>query len=423
MIALPIPRIVVDDHSTREGSPSIGVILGIVVHPSSTLTAPMPSSPRPLAPATLAVHGGRAPLAPTDPVAPALSQSVNYVQEIGGGELRYTRYGNTPNAGAVERRIAALEGADACVVLASGMGATACAMMALLRPGDHLLASAWIYGGTRQLFCDEFARLGIHVTLVDPAKPRTWRTGLRGETRAIFVESPVNPSCRVVDLKPISQLAKRHGVALVVDSTFASPINFRALEHGADVVINSTTKFLNGHHDALGGAVSGTTSFVDEVRRKMIVWGPAPDPFACWLLERGIRTLDVRVQRGNESAARIAEWCEAHPAVKRVHYPGLASHPDHELARRTLRGFGAMLAIELADGDAAERFLRRLRLVTHAASLGGVDTLVSEPRFTSHAHLTAAERRALGVPDGFLRLSVGVESADDLIADLAQALA
>ena len=384
----------------------------------------MSSSRRPLAPATLAVHGGRPPLAASDPVAPALSQGVNYVQEIGGGgELRYTRYGNTPNANAVERRIAALEGAEACVVLASGMGATACAMLALLRPGDHLLASAWIYGGTRQLFCDEFARLGIAVTLVDPAKPRTWRTGLRRETRAIFVESPVNPTCRVVDLEPIAQLARRHGVALVVDSTFASPINFRALEHGADVVINSTTKFLNGHHDALGGAVSGTASYVDEVRRKMVVWGPAPDPFACWLLERGIRTLDVRVQRGNESAARLAEWCAAHPAVRRVHYPGLPAHPDHELARRTLRGFGAMLAIELGDADAGERVLRRLQLITHAPSLGGVDTLVSEPRFTSHAHLTAEERATLGVPDGFLRLSVGVESADDLIADLAQALA
>lgn len=384
----------------------------------------MSQSPRPLDPATLAVHGGRPPLAASDPVAGALSQSVNYVQEIGGGgELRYTRYGNTPNANAVERRIAALEGAEACVVLASGMGATACAMLALLRPGDHLLASEWIYGGTRQLFCDELARLGVAVTLVDPSKPRTWRTGLRRETRAIFVESPVNPTCRVVDLEPIGQLARRHGVALVVDSTFASPINFRALEHGADVVINSTTKFLNGHHDALGGAVSGTASYIDEVRRKMVVWGPAPDPFACWLLERGIRTLDVRVQRGNESAARIAGWCARQPAIRRVHYPGLPTHPDHALARRTLRGFGAMLAIELADGDAAERVLRRLQLVTHAPSLGGVDTLVSEPRHTSHAHLTAAERAALGVPDGFLRLSVGVESADDLIADLAQALA
>ena len=385
----------------------------------------MSDLPRALDPATLAVHGGRAPLAPDDPVAGPLVQSVNYAQAVGGaGGPRYTRYGNTPNAETVQRRIAALEGAEACVVLASGMAATACAMLALLRPGDHLLASQWLYGGTRTLFCGEFARLGIHVTLVDPTDTRAWRSALRKETRAIFVESPVNPSCRVLDLRPLSELARRAGLALVVDSTFASPINFRALDHGADVVINSTTKFLNGHHDALGGAVSGAAAYVDEVRAKMIVWGPAPDPFACWMLERGLKTLDVRVRRGNESAQRIAEWCAAHPAVRQVHYPGLPTHPDHAVARATLRGFGAMLALELVGGaPAAERFLGRLELIIHASSLGGVETLVSEPRNTSHAHLTAEERAAVGLPDGFVRVSVGVESADDLIADLEQALA
>jgi cystathionine beta-lyase/cystathionine gamma-synthase len=384
-----------------------------------------PDTARPLDLATVAVHGGREPHAPGDPVAPALSQGVNHVQAVGSpDEVLYTRYGNGPNAVLVQRRIAALEGAEASVVLASGMAATACAMLALLQPGDHLLASAWIYGGTRQLFCEEFARMGVSVTLVDPSKPRGWRTALRKETRAIFVESPVNPTCRVVDLAPISQLAQRHGIALVVDSTFASPIGFRALEHGADVVINSTTKFLNGHHDVLGGAVSGTASYVEEVRRKMVVWGPAPDPFACWLLERGLKTLALRVERGTANAGRIAAWCAAHPAVRRVHYPGLPDHPDHAIATRTLRGFGAMLALELeGGGEAATGFLRRLQLVTHAASLGGVDTLVSEPRFTSHAHLTPAQRAEAGLPDGFLRISVGIEAADDLIADLAQALA
>jgi len=218
-------------------------------------------------------------------------------------------------------------------------------------------------------------------------------------------------------------LTQGEGIALVVDSTFASPVNFRPLEHGADVVIASTTKFLNGHHDVLGGAVMGTAPYVEEVRQKMIVWGQAPDPFACWLLERGMKTLDVRVKRGNENAMRIAEWCETHPAVARVHYPGLASHPDHAIARETLDGFGAMLAIELVGGgEAADRFLRRLRLVAHATSLGGVDTLVSEPRYTSHAHLSAEQRAAVGIPDGFLRFSVGIEDADDLIADLAHAL-
>jgi cystathionine beta-lyase/cystathionine gamma-synthase len=374
--------------------------------------------------ATLVVHGGRAPAAVDDPVASPLFQGVNFVQEVGTDDgLRYTRYGNAPNAEVVQRRLAALEGAEAALVLASGMGATACAMLALLRPGDHLLASAWIYGGTHRLLTAELAAMGVEVTLVEPTETRRWRKQLRKETRAIFVESPVNPTCRVLDLRPISLLTHEHGIALVVDSTFASPINFRPLEHGADVVIASTTKFLNGHHDVLGGAVMGTAPFVEEVRRKMVVWGQAPDPFACWLLERGLKTLDVRVRRANENALRVAEWCAEHPAVRAVHYPGLETHPDYATACETLDGFGAMLAIELASGgEAADRFLRRLRLVTHAPSLGGVDTLVSEPRYNSHAHLSAEQRAAIGIPDGFLRFSIGIEDADDIIADLDAAL-
>jgi cystathionine beta-lyase/cystathionine gamma-synthase len=384
----------------------------------------MPPKSRARGLGTVAVHGGVSERDADAPVAQPLFQSVNYVQEIGTGEgLRYTRYGNSPNAETVQRRLAAFEGAEAGLALSSGMGATACAMLALLRPGDHLLASSWIYGGTHRLFTEEFAAMGIQVTLVDPLQQRVWRKRMKKETRALFVESPVNPTCRVLDMRPLSLLAKEEGLALVVDSTFASPVNFRPIEHGADVVIHSTTKFLNGHHDVLGGAVMGTAQYVEEVRQKMIVWGQAPDPFACWLLERGMKTLDVRVRRANENAQRIAEWCEGRKEFKRVHYPGLASHPDHDIARATLDGFGAMLAIELAGGGkAADRFLRRLQLVTHATSLGGVDTLVSEPRYSSHAHMTSEARAAIGIPDGFLRVSVGIEDADDLVADVEQAL-
>jgi cystathionine beta-lyase/cystathionine gamma-synthase len=373
---------------------------------------------------TAAVHGGRDGHDVDSPVVNPIFQSVNFVQEVGTGEgLRYPRYGTNPNAEILHRRLAALEGTEAALVLASGMGATACAMLALLRPGDHLLASQWIYGGTHQLFTQEFERIGIEVTLVDPTEQRGWRKRLRKHTRAIFVETPVNPSCRVLDLKPISYLAHEVGLALVVDSTFASPVNFRPVEHGADVVIHSATKFLNGHHDVLSGAVMGTTSYIEEVRQKMIVWGQAPDPFACWLLERGLKTLDVRVRRQNENALRLAQWCSERPEFTRVHYPGLPSHPDHEIARNSLDGFGGMMAVELAGGgDAAERFISRLKIITHAPSLGGVDTLVSEPRFTSHAMLTPAERAAVGLPDGFVRVSVGIEDADDLIADMTQAL-
>jgi cystathionine beta-lyase/cystathionine gamma-synthase len=233
----------------------------------------------------------------------------------------------------------------------------------------------------------------------------------------------VNPTCRVLDLRPVSILTKEIGLALVVDSTFASPVNFRPLEHGADVVIHSTTKYLNGHHDVLGGAVLGTVPYIEEVRQKMMVWGQAADPFACWLLERGLKTLDVRVRRQNENAMRVARWASERKEVRRVHYPGLENHPDHTVAKQTLDGYGGMLALELSGGGrAADKFIRRLKLFTHAPSLGGVDSLVSEPRYTSHASLTSEERARLGVPDGFMRLSLGIEDADDLIADLEHAL-
>jgi cystathionine beta-lyase/cystathionine gamma-synthase len=383
---------------------------------------------RPLDLATLAIHGGKDAIPPApgvpDPVATPLYQSVNYTQPFGTAEgLLYPRYGNTPNAEVVQRRLALLEGSEAALVLASGMGATACALISLLRPGDHLLASSWIYGGTRRLLTEEFERLGIAVTLVDPTETRVWRKRLRKETRVIFVETPVNPTCRVLDLRPISLLTKELGLALVVDSTFASPINFRPIAHGTDVVIQSTTKFLNGHHDAVGGAVMGSAPVIDEVREKMQMWGQAPDPFACWLLDRGLKTLDVRVRRQNDTAMAIAEWASARKEVARVSYPGLPSHPDHEIAKHQMDGFGGMLGIELTGGGrAADRFLRKLELWRHTGSLGGVDSLISEPRYVSHAHLTPEQRAAVGVPDGFLRLAVGLEAPADLVADLEQAL-
>jgi len=373
---------------------------------------------------TLVVHAGTPAHESDTPVVHPLFQSVNFNQEIGTGEgLRYPRYGNSPNAEIVQERVAALEGAESAVLLASGMGAVACALLALLRPGDHLLASGAIYGGVSRLLSTEFATFGIDVTLIDPMETRIWRKRLRKTTRAIFLETPVNPTCRVIDLRPVSYITKELGIALVVDSTFASPVNLRPLEHGADVVIHSATKYLNGHHDVLAGVVCGTASYVEEVRQKMMVWGQAPDPFAAWLLERGLKTLDIRVARQNDNALRIAEWCATNSAIGKVHYSGLPDHPDHEVAKSMMNGFGGMMAIELAGGaDAATRFLQRIKVFRHAPSLGGVDSVISEPRFTSHAHLSAAERARVGIPDGFLRLSVGIESAKDLIADIEQAL-
>jgi len=353
-----------------------------------------------------------------------LVQSVNYVQEPGTSEgLFYTRYGNTPNAERVQKRLALLEGAEAALVLSSGMGATACAMLALLRPGDHLISSSWIYGGTRKLFTEDLVGMGIEVSFVNPLEPRAWRKGLKKNTRVIFLESPVNPTCRVLELGSLQSLAHAQGIALVVDSTFASPVNFRPIEHGVDVVIHSATKYLNGHHDILAGVVCGNEPLIDEVRRKMMVWGQAPDPFACWLLERGLKTLDVRVKRQNESAMRVAEWCSTRAEIAKVHYPGLPDHPDHEIAKSILDGFGGMIGIELKGGGSATlKFVRKLQLFAYAASLGGVDSLVIEPRYSSHEHMTPEERQRIGIPDGFLRVSIGLEDAEDLIADIEQAL-
>lgn len=383
----------------------------------------MNSKPGEMGISTIAVHAGATHGSPGDAVAPSLNQSVSFVMDTGTTDQMYTRYGNTPNAEIVQKRLALLEGAEAALVLSSGMGATTCALLALLRPGDHLISSSWIYGGTHTLLTRELTAMGIEVSFVDPLEPRGWRQALKKNTRAIFLESPVNPTCRVLELSSLQMIARSEGIALVMDSTLASPVNLRPIEHGIDVVIHSATKYLNGHHDILAGAVMGTTEFVDEVKQKMIVFGQAPDPFACWLLERGLKTIEVRVQRQNENALRLAQWCEGRKEISRVHYSGLPSHPDHAIAKSMMRGFGGMMAIELAaGGDAAEGFIRKLRLFTHASSLGGVDSLVSEPRFTSHARLTSEERAAIGIPDGFLRLSIGIENVEDLIADIEQAL-
>ena len=380
---------------------------------------------RKLRPGTITIHGDGPRHEPGTPVAPPVIQSSTFVAPFGPNEdVLYTRYGNNPNQVRLAERLARLEGAEAALFVASGMGATALAHLAVLRPGDHLLASEWIYGGTRRLFSEDFARLGIEVSYVNPERRRDWRAKARKNTRAIFVETPTNPVMRVLDLDWLSILTRERGIPLLVDSTFASPINFRPLEHGADIVIHSVTKYLNGHSDVIAGAVAGTAAVIDEVTARMRVWGQAIDPHCAWLVERGMKTLAVRVERHNASALAVASWLETQPKVAKVHYPGLASHPDHALAARTLDGFGWMVGLELAGGPkGAERCLRALRIITHAPSLGGVESLVSEPRFTSHAAMTPEQRAAAGIPDGFLRLSIGLEDPDDLTADLARGLA
>ncbi len=379
--------------------------------------------PRP-GPSTLSIHGIPHRRADWTPVVNPVVQSTTFVNPVGSSEeVLYTRYGNNPNQVDLARKYALLEGADAAVFLSSGMGATALAHLAVLRPGDHLLASAWIYGGTRRLFDDELGRFGIEVSYVDPTQHRLWRKSVRKSTRAIFVETPTNPTLRVIDLAPIAQVTKEFGLALLVDGTFASPINLRPIEHGADVVISSATKYLNGHSDVIAGAVAGSASFIEEVTRLMRLWGQSIDPHAAWLVDRGLRTLAVRMDRHNANGLAVAEWASAQPEFAAVHYPGLPTHPDHAYASEMLQGFGGMVGLELKGSNrVSEQFLKKLKLIAHAPSLAGVESLISEPRFTSHKGLSPEERAQIGFPDGFLRLSCGIEDVADIIGDLEQAL-
>jgi cystathionine beta-lyase/cystathionine gamma-synthase len=374
---------------------------------------------------TIAIHGIPHRRPDWSPVSPSLHQSSTFVNPIGTEEeVLYSRYGNNPNQVELAKKYALLEGADDAIFVASGMGATALAHMAVLRPGDHLISSTWIYGGTQRLFDEELGRYGVEVTYVGGDQARLWRKSVKKSTRAIFVETPTNPLIRVIDLGPIAYVAEEFGLALLVDATFASPINFRPLEHGADVVITSATKYLNGHSDVIAGVVAGSASFVEEVNRLMRLWGQAIDPHAAWLIDRGMRTLAVRMERHNANGMAVAQWAEQHPGIAKVHYPGLPSHPDHGHAKSVLGGFGGMVGLELKGGaKAAERLLKRLKLITHAPSLAGVETLVSEPRFTSHKGIGSEGRTKMGIPDGFLRLSCGIEDAADIIGDLEQGLA
>jgi cystathionine beta-lyase/cystathionine gamma-synthase len=373
---------------------------------------------------TIAIHGIPQRRADWSPVAPALHQSSTFINPVGSeDEVLYSRYGNNPNQVELAKKYALLEGTDESIFVASGMGATALAHLAVLRPGDHLISSSWIYGGTQKLFDEELARFGIEVTYVNPEQPRLWRKSVRKSTRAIFVETPTNPLMRLVDLVPIAHVAEAEGLALLVDATFASPINFRPIEHGADVVITSATKYLNGHSDVIAGAVAGSTSFVEEVNRLMRLWGQAIDPHAAWLIDRGMRTLAIRMERHNGNGMAVARWAEGHDGFAKVHYPGLPSHPDHERAKAVLGGFGGMVGLELKGGvKASERLLKKLKLITHAPSLAGVETLVSEPRLTSHKSIGPEGRAKMGIPDGFLRLSCGLEDAADIMGDLEQAI-
>jgi cystathionine beta-lyase/cystathionine gamma-synthase len=375
-------------------------------------------------PSTRAVHAGEGPRGVHDPVVNPIVLSTTFMSEPDGeGAVLYQRYGNAPNHVLAEQRLAALEGAEDAVVVASGMAAMSLAVISVVSAGDHIVATDAIYGGTRSLLEKELPRFGIETTFVDLSSP-SWTDAFRPNTKLVIGESPSNPLLRVLDLRAIADAAHARGVVVVVDSTFASPVNARPLEHGVDLVMHSATKYLAGHSDVTAGVIAGSRARVNAVRDRAKVWGPALDPHAVWLLERGMKTLALRMERHNANGIAVAAWAETQRGFARVYYPGLASHPDHAVAKQVLDGFGGMVGLELAGGgEAASRFVRALKVAKLAPSLGGVETLISEPRYTSHAGMSPERRAANGIRDGFIRVSLGIEDADDIIADFEQALA
>jgi cystathionine beta-lyase/cystathionine gamma-synthase len=374
-------------------------------------------------PSTLSVHAAAPEPRPGAPLVPPLVSSATFYNPADpDAEVLYGRYANTDAHYRVAGRLAALEGAEAALVCGSGMAAITLALLTHLESGDHVVAADALYGGTRTLLGRELPRLGIETTFVDPAGD--WSRALRPDTRLLYMEVPVNPTLRVPDPRPVARVAREAGIPLVVDATFATPIHLRVLDHGADLVVHSATKYLGGHSDLVAGVLAGRAEVIETARTRLKSFGPNLDPHALWLLERGLKTLALRVERQSDNAWELAAWLADHPGVAGVHYPGLSGHPDHETARELFQdGFGGMLSFVVRGGDeAARRVLDGLRLVAVAPSLGSVESLASMPRFTSHAAMSREERHAAGIADGFIRLSVGIEDLADLRADLDAAL-
>lgn len=338
-------------------------------------------------------------------------------------DIRYLRLNNSPNHIALHQKLAALENAEAALVAASGMAAITTTLLTLLSAGDHLLAQGCLYGGTHDFLTKDFAGFGLEFDFIEGDDPDSWKTRLRPNTKAIYVEAMSNPTLQVSDLKAASAFAKEHNVVSLIDNTFASPINFRPAEWGFDVSLHSCTKYLNGHSDIVGGACIGRADLIEKITRKLNHLGGSMDPHAAFLLHRGMKTLALRVRCQNNSAMEVARFLEGHAAVEKVNYPGLESHPAHRRARDLFDGFSGMLSFEIKGGvDAAERFMHRARLPIVAPSLGGVETLVTRPATTSHSGMSPNDRARLGITDSLIRVSVGIEATEEIIEDFDQAL-
>jgi cystathionine gamma-synthase len=329
-----------------------------------------------------------------------------------------------PTVRVFEEKVRVLEGAEAATSAATGMGIISSTLFALLSPGDRVVSIKDTYGGTNKIFTEFLPRFHVEVTLCDTTDHEAIEAELARGCRLLYLESPTNPTVKVVDLARLAAAGHAAGAIVVVDNTFATPINQNPLQLGADLVIHSATKFLGGHADALGGVVCGRKELVQQIYHFREINGASLDPMAAYLLLRGMKTLHLRVRQQNESALHIARFLEGHPAVARVFYPGLESHPGHEIAKRQMRGFGGVLSFMLKDNtfDAVRRFLPRLRYAHPAANLGAVETVVGPPATTSHVECTPEERAAMGIPESLIRYSTGIEDCNDLIADLDQAL-
>jgi cystathionine gamma-lyase/cystathionine beta-lyase/cystathionine gamma-lyase/homocysteine desulfhydrase len=372
---------------------------------------------------TKAIHAGQEPDPTTGAVTVPIYQTSTYAQE-GLGKHKGFEYARTqnPTRSALEQNLAALEGGKACFAFASGMAATN-AVMTLLQAGDHVIVSDNTYGGTFRLFDKVLRKFGVEFSYVDAREPQNVEEATRAETRMVFVETPTNPVMSLVDIRAVSEITRRRGLRLVVDNTFMSPYFQRPLELGADIVVHSTTKYLNGHSDSVGGAVILNNE--EDIQALAFIQNAAGaiiSPMDAWLVMRGTKTLAVRMRQHDENGRIVAQFLSEHPSVKKVYYPGLKSHPQHDLASRQMSGFGGMISFETGSLENAKRVLEAVRVCTLGESLGGVESLISHPATMTHASVPETERARLGITDGLVRVSVGIEDVEDIIADLDQAL-
>jgi len=338
------------------------------------------------------------------------------------GKYTYTRWDN-PTTARLEKKLASLEGAEDAAFFSSGMAGISTSVLAFLNAGDHVVCIRDVYGGTFDLMSKILPRFGMKTSLVDTEDQRAMELAVRPDTKIVYIETPTNPTLKVVDVGKAAKIAHRMGALLYVDNTFASPINQKPIRLGADIVLHSATKYLNGHADVTAGAAAGDRERIDKIKHLRRDLGGVIDPHAAWLVLRGMKTMAIRVRAQNENAMALAEFLSKHRRVKAVHYPGLKSHPQHALAGRQMSGYGGMVSFEVkGSAEDARRLTERLKVAFLAASLGGVETLVSQPSIMTHTQLTMAERAKTGIPESLIRLSVGIEDKEDLIADFGQAL-